>query len=75
MNISPVAIVCIILAVAFLGSYIGIIISFAKNLKKPKEERASLPTVLFIVFTTLLANFIVLCILLLALGYAIVANM
>ncbi len=62
-------------AVFFLGFYVFVVVKFILNIKKPKELRAKWPTVLFIIFTSIIGTILILFALLLAVLSAAVANM
>lgn len=61
--------------VFFLGFYIFVVVKFILNIKKPKDQRAKWPTILFIIFTSILGTILILFALLLAVLSAAVANM
>lgn len=61
--------------VLFLGFYIFVVVKFILNIKRPKDQRAKWPTVLFIIFTSIIGTILILFALLLALLSAAVANM
>ena len=63
------------LGAAFIGLYVFSIVKFVKNKKKPKEERATWPTVLFIILTVLIGLTIALVVGFFLLAMTIVANM
>lgn len=75
MSYSVGSIISSISSLAALAFYIWVIVMFAKECKKPKEERRNWPKVLFIVFTSIAGTILVLAIGLIALSFAIVANM
>lgn len=75
MSISVGGIIFYILHFGFLAFYIWTIVMFVKNKRKPKEERRTWPTVLFIVFTSIIGLLIVTYISFAILAAAIVANM